>query len=567
MDLEQMLEQAGIQIEGGIEEWLDRMREVQKESPEEKKHIRRRAVRIAVPNDEELEEIASRESGTNDDTTDYFFCKAIASSDEYDTYYSRMGNSTLKNMRDALKLKIPILDSHKYGQLPVGRSVSGTLNRQKQVVAEFYVTRGLKLNSSGFSYQTTDDIERAIKTETVTDVSVGIIGGEDICDICGLDINNWFYSYIHDEPYCPHIPGIMYEDEDGNDVLATYTIEGAELIELSLVWAGANPSAEIIEKVRGLYTNCPDTPKLNEHIRAVERKYKCRVVEDQAGMQKPAPKAKAPKKKADETGKSEPNGKSKQKEHTNMDFEAGLKARLDAHRNVSLPDMPTDPTEAVDYLVSRLAKSQEELTARETEKLKAEADHTKALADKDAERATAVSEAEAKHEKGIEEINETHEAALAALKETHATELTEKETAHETALADKDTEITELTDARDTAVTEKETAETRVTELESEVEKLTPNATIGSEYVEGLIERGVAAGVKAKGSDEFDIDAFKDNARKITVKSLVDEIEKYEADAGIRFKGGRKVEPPEQEGDDPLDALPERPGLQKSLYA
>lgn len=85
-----------------------------------------------------------------------------------------------------------------------------------------------------------DEHIRRIERGYFNEVSVGYSGGEEKCDICGLNI--W---RMMGDRMCPHWPGEVYDGE-----LCTYTIRDANLREISLVSRGANPEAQILQQRR-----------------------------------------------------------------------------------------------------------------------------------------------------------------------------------------------------------------------------------------------------------------------------------------------------------------------------
>ena len=74
-----------------------------------------------------------------------------------------------------------------------------------------------------------------------------------MCDLCGLSVWSW---------ECPHFPGKSYiitdteEEGEGEEriVTATYTIYDARLAEVSVVFDGATPDAQILRKAQDLFT-------------------------------------------------------------------------------------------------------------------------------------------------------------------------------------------------------------------------------------------------------------------------------------------------------------------------
>lgn len=173
-----------------------------------------------------------------------FLWDAEISSDLIDAYSSFMAPSTLSNFRDDAQAGVAFLPGHKHNELPFGRSfyasLENTINPSRtRVVASFYTLHGLKLNNIS-----TDDLIDGLRSGILKDTSVGFHGGEQLCTLCSRSIWDWD---------CPHIPGLKYEVKEGDVVrvkLATYGVHNARLSEVSSVFDGATPRAEILKAER-----------------------------------------------------------------------------------------------------------------------------------------------------------------------------------------------------------------------------------------------------------------------------------------------------------------------------
>lgn len=174
-----------------------------------------------------------------------FFWTALISTDELDTYFTRMAESTLRNFSTAAQAGISFQNSHRTGELPFGRSIAGRYldggvgGGNRGVEADFYTALGLNLNGV-----LTDDLVKGMRLGLVHDVSVGFYGGQFRCSICGRDmLRDWD---------CSHYPGMVYDRlDDAGNVMASETatawIENANLSEVSAVYDGACPSAAIMK--------------------------------------------------------------------------------------------------------------------------------------------------------------------------------------------------------------------------------------------------------------------------------------------------------------------------------
>lgn len=180
-------------------------------------------------------------------------------------YFAFLGSSTLRNMARSAGRGVAFMNSHRTGglshpaELPFGKTFAGRYEsverldgtRFERTVVGVYMLRGQR--PAGESGPSTDDLHQAIVGGTLTDVSVGIIdpgGAREVCDVCGHGL------YDRDEkgrPLCPHYPGSTHkltleerQRQLGRGVprgVASYTIEGADLGEVSAVFRGALPGA------------------------------------------------------------------------------------------------------------------------------------------------------------------------------------------------------------------------------------------------------------------------------------------------------------------------------------
>lgn len=196
-----------------------------------------------------------------------FFWDAEISSDLIDAYSSHMTISTLSNFRDDAKAGIAYLPGHRHHDLPFGRSFDGLLEdtqnpQRTRVVASFYTIPGLRLNDV-----TTDDLIVGLRSGILKDVSVGFHGGEQTCDVCQRSIWDWD---------CPHVPGLRYEVKEGNTVrtiLATYGVHNARLSEVSSVFDGATPRAEVIKAER----ESAEGRMKPDAVRMIEERYRVKL--------------------------------------------------------------------------------------------------------------------------------------------------------------------------------------------------------------------------------------------------------------------------------------------------
>lgn len=175
-----------------------------------------------------------------------FIFSAEISSNRLDAYYGHMGESTLRNFAADAAGGVPFLDSHNNRNLGYGQSFTGVFEVEgdiSRVISDFFTIPGIHFGG-GLTYQSTDDFILAKKARLSPDVSVGFYGGDEICDICGKSIWEWWRDNA-----CPHIPGIEYPigERGEQTLLATFTVEDSHLAEVSNVYDGATPDAMILK--------------------------------------------------------------------------------------------------------------------------------------------------------------------------------------------------------------------------------------------------------------------------------------------------------------------------------
>lgn len=196
-----------------------------------------------------------------------FFWGAEISSDLVDSHYSHMLPSTLMNFQEDAVAGVAFLPGHKHNELPFGRSVDAQIEsadnpQRTRVVADFYTVPGLTLNAVR-----TDDLIDGIRSGILRDVSVGFHGGEYTCDVCQRDVFSWD---------CPHVPGVKYEIKEDGVVrvkLATFAIDGARLSEVSSVFDGSTPRAEILKAER----EAAEGRMKPDAVRLIEERYRVKL--------------------------------------------------------------------------------------------------------------------------------------------------------------------------------------------------------------------------------------------------------------------------------------------------
>lgn len=170
--------------------------------------------------------------------------------------------TTLRNVARDAERGVAFMNSHRTGglshpsELPFGRTFAGKFEeyrdeagrlRQRALVG-FYMLRGKHPN--GANGPSTDDLHAAIEGGTLFDVSVGLYGGDRVCDVCGHELHA---TDERGRDLCPHVPGTlrgMNADQQEAQrqrgvckALASYSLVNARMGEISGVFDGAVPGA------------------------------------------------------------------------------------------------------------------------------------------------------------------------------------------------------------------------------------------------------------------------------------------------------------------------------------
>jgi hypothetical protein len=173
------------------------------------------------------------------------------------SYFMFLSDTTLRNIAQDATAGFAFMNSHRTGgmstptELPFGRTFAGRYEEYKPVgdapplrrtLIGFYMRQGVQPN--GAQGPSTDDLHAAILAATLFDVSLGIGGGQSICDVCGNELRG---------PDCSHAPGTHRNMTSDNKTaqrargvpqgLASYTLDDAHANEVSGVYDGAVPGA------------------------------------------------------------------------------------------------------------------------------------------------------------------------------------------------------------------------------------------------------------------------------------------------------------------------------------
>lgn len=203
--------------------------------------------RMGPPSDPDLTIINARFAAEPQTADDLFSFDAIASSDAYDDYSTRMDpETTLPNYEVDLASGAALLDSHDNYKLPFGSSFRAELQpvpdgvlegvpATLQVFAGYYMLRNHIVNG-----KSTEDYRKGIIGGTLRKMSIGFSGSDIryICDIDGSDLFDWKSDYY---------PGMRLPD----GTIVTYTIKNARAAETSIVFKNGSPGA-LIQRVQQL---------------------------------------------------------------------------------------------------------------------------------------------------------------------------------------------------------------------------------------------------------------------------------------------------------------------------
>lgn len=229
------------------------------------------ALELATVTDEELEAIRMMGDGSANHEDVYGF-RMIASGDGLDFYFTQQGESSLNNYVRDLKAGQSLLGSHDIGTFSYGQSYDASIDpadptaayyeaafyrqyaadpslaTKRVVVGKYFVVRGVELNG-----QKTDDLIKSMRVGGVRKASISFTVGRYVCSIDHTDMVNTFFGPMGDEGEgCNHFPGVEYSDGKGAKLLATAVMEDNDLLETSLVYKNASPSAMLIRKAEDL---------------------------------------------------------------------------------------------------------------------------------------------------------------------------------------------------------------------------------------------------------------------------------------------------------------------------
>lgn len=192
----------------------------------------------------------------------------VATSDGLDFYFTRMTQRSLDNVTAQLRQGAAILAHHNMDTFPYGasydaeqvdargdeawyestfyRNLAGNadLITKRVVVGHDYLVRGVTANG-----QSTDDLIKLMRGGAQRKGSISFTVGMYQCGIDGKDmLAGWFGPWPDTETGCAHFPGIDY----GEDGVGWAWMDDVDLLEQSLVYKNATPSAQLVRKAEEL---------------------------------------------------------------------------------------------------------------------------------------------------------------------------------------------------------------------------------------------------------------------------------------------------------------------------
>jgi hypothetical protein len=194
-------------------------------------------------------ESVSAKSVTQDDVHIHYM--EAANQSFIQKYCMFLDATTLRNVASRGESGMAFMNSHRTGgmsvpsELPFGRTFSGRYEElehegviHRRALLGVYMLKGHFPN--GTQGPSTDALHRAIDAGTLSDVSIGLNGGQRICDVCARELG---------EKDCPHVPGTakglspeQMEAQKARGVTggkASYTIVDGQPYEVSAVFKGA----------------------------------------------------------------------------------------------------------------------------------------------------------------------------------------------------------------------------------------------------------------------------------------------------------------------------------------
>ena len=176
-----------------------------------------------------------------------YTCRIRASSPTADGHRTKMDlETTLKNMVvDGSDGRIACWGHNK--SVPYGSTSNASIDSDGNVDMDFTIERGLTIVHADAPYGKSEDLIKMIQNEHIKKSSVNIVDGWYRCNVCKVDM----FKKSGGKYPCLHWPGdeeIIEKEGKKTVVEIVPDIVDGHLGELSVVWSGSNPDAEVLER-------------------------------------------------------------------------------------------------------------------------------------------------------------------------------------------------------------------------------------------------------------------------------------------------------------------------------
>lgn len=185
----------------------------------------------------------------------YIHFLEAANSNFIDDRFAFLHESTLRNIAKDAKKGIAFMNSHRTGgmssptELPFGQTFAGMYeqgldgkgNPMQRTTVAVFMRRGIQPN--GANGPSTDDLHVMVESGSLKDVSVGLRGGEVVCDVCGHEYGDYekcqHYAGTTEGMTADEIDSQKQRSADNKKGVATYSWVNASFGEISAVYDGA----------------------------------------------------------------------------------------------------------------------------------------------------------------------------------------------------------------------------------------------------------------------------------------------------------------------------------------
>lgn len=463
-----------------------------------------RKVKGGLPTEQQLESI-NRLTRTPLSLSEVYVMPSLMIDSEVTSHKSRLHQNLLMSMVDDANSGVGLLLNHDSNKLPVGRTFESELHMDGDIMT-LYGNSYIPLDRETQHGINTTNLAQSIEDGVAFDVSIGFSFDSVECSICGGDIRR--YSE------CPHFPGVEYiiTDEDGNqsiqECIAILGRNGGELIELSVVYAGACDRATIEDFSEDNVMNYSKRTKLNI-VNDIKN-----IPENATIYQYCSNDSVAYYINAEEVNKDMAVNLSKNKpedvgENLNLEQES-------IESNPTTEELNEDLTDNTEESVNDVEESIEDTVEEESIEENSE---------------------ESEEDNFEEEIEEDLTEEESEDEEATESEVVEEDSVEETEL-DTDNEVSENDLSGDLKVleTNSDSLSKEIEELKAENEKLKADLSLVDEYRNQVIEDTIKQGIKAQGNF-FQADLYRRFLKTLSISELKENFELLKKEADNRFAG------------------------------